>query len=44
MGTGYVYEMYCTGPFLQFLVWDMPTFTQNASSEPGFIAQRGLLP
>ena len=34
-GTGYVYEMYCTGPFLKFFVWDMPTFTKNASSEPG---------
>ena len=27
--------MYCTGPFLKFLVYDTPTFTKNASSQPG---------
>ena len=28
-GTGYIYEMYCAGPFLKFLVHDMPTFTKK---------------
>ena len=34
-GPGYIYEMYCTGPFLKFLICATPTFTKNASSEPG---------
>ena len=43
-GTGNVYEMYCAGPFLKFVVQDMPTFTQNASSQPGLIAESRPLP
>ena len=34
-GTGNVVAMHCTGPFLKFLVCDMPTIEKNASSEPG---------
>ena len=41
-GTGYVHEMYCTGPFLKFVVCDMSTFTQNASSHPGHFEQSML--
>ena len=41
-GTGDVVEMHCAGPFLKFLVCDMPTIEKNTSSEPGLIGQRGL--
>ena len=27
--------MYCTGPFIKFVVHDMPTIKKNASSVPG---------
>ena len=34
-GTGNVVAIHCTGPFLKFLVHDMPTLKKKASSQPG---------
>ena len=34
-------HLYCTCLFLKFLVHDTPTFTKDASFQPGLIGQRG---